>query len=343
VLDVPAAPEAGLFGSLLDAWQVPVDVGPEGEDHGKGGQYLLLPPNFKGELPAGYIPVRFATYNGYGLLRAIPITSAETDVAAAIDLVKKLRVYPLFDTANPPSQRYIDMADKAFKAIVQYDENFFHSLARMVNEEPVQSHDLVAMGQLRSLGIEKNQIFKPDLATREILRSAVAEAYQTFIEDSTNVDVYWPGTQWGLHTVVGPKTGFTFRTGDSYNIDERALLYSIACAPPQKLGTATFYLAAARDANGETLQGKNSYRLRVPPNVPAKQYWAVTVYDLATAGFIRESPHLKVDSYDQRVRKNIDGSVDVYFGPVVPSGKEASWIYTELGKPWFSVLSLLRP
>ena len=44
VLDFPAAVGAGLFGSLNDAWQVPVaDVGPEGEDQGKGAKYLLLP------------------------------------------------------------------------------------------------------------------------------------------------------------------------------------------------------------------------------------------------------------------------------------------------------------
>jgi len=38
VLEVPAAVGAGLFGTLLDAWQVPlVDVGPAGEDRGSGG------------------------------------------------------------------------------------------------------------------------------------------------------------------------------------------------------------------------------------------------------------------------------------------------------------------
>jgi len=70
VVEIPPAAEAGLFGSLLDAWQVPLaDVGPEGEDQGKGGKYLLLPPDFKGETPAGYIIVRAQTYNGYALFR----------------------------------------------------------------------------------------------------------------------------------------------------------------------------------------------------------------------------------------------------------------------------------
>jgi len=89
VVDIPPAVEAGLFGTLLDAWQVPLaDVGPEGEDKGKGGKYLLLPPEFKGNPPAGYIVVRLHTYNGYILLRAIPKGSSEVDVSNAIALVK---------------------------------------------------------------------------------------------------------------------------------------------------------------------------------------------------------------------------------------------------------------
>ena len=89
VVDIPPAVEAGLFGTLLDAWQVPLaDVGPEGEDKGKSGKYLLLPPEFKGNPPAEYIVVRLHAYNGYILLRAIPKGSSEVDVSNAIALVK---------------------------------------------------------------------------------------------------------------------------------------------------------------------------------------------------------------------------------------------------------------
>lgn len=81
---------------MNDAWQAPMaDVGPEGEDKGKGGKYLILPPGYKDAVPQGYIPVRFNTYNGYSILRAIPVTTSEADVAKALDLVKKTRVYSL--------------------------------------------------------------------------------------------------------------------------------------------------------------------------------------------------------------------------------------------------------
>jgi len=44
VVEIPPAVEAGLFGSLLDAWQVPLaDVGPAGEDQGKAASICCCP------------------------------------------------------------------------------------------------------------------------------------------------------------------------------------------------------------------------------------------------------------------------------------------------------------
>jgi hypothetical protein len=45
VVEIPAAQGAGIFGSLNNAWQVPLaGYGPEGDDAGRGGRYLILPP-----------------------------------------------------------------------------------------------------------------------------------------------------------------------------------------------------------------------------------------------------------------------------------------------------------
>jgi hypothetical protein len=344
VFEVPPTIEGGLFGSLLDAWQTPLmDVGPEGEDQGRGGKYLLLPPDFKGEVPANDIVIRSETYNGYALLRAIPASSSPADVSKAIEIVKKLRIYPLAMASNPPEQRHIDMADKLFDGIVAYDDTFFDRLTRILNEEPVQTRDLVAMAQLRSLGIDKGLPFNPDDQTRKILKKAIDEAHEAFMEACMNLSPYWPGSKWGLHTLAGPRTGFSFRTANEYDIDERGLVYYLGYAPAKGFGAATFYLAGVRDGGGKPLTGGNSYRLHVPADVPAKQYWAVTVYDLASASFILESPSLGVDSYNQKLQKNSDGSVDVYFGPNPPAGKNANWVYTEDDNPWFALFRFYGP
>jgi hypothetical protein len=69
VVDVPpAVPGAGFYGTIEDAWYVPLlELGFEG----KGGKYLVVPPDYKGNVPAGYIPVRPKTYYTMTLLRSI--------------------------------------------------------------------------------------------------------------------------------------------------------------------------------------------------------------------------------------------------------------------------------
>ena len=51
----PAVTGASFYGTIEDAWYVPLmDIGFEG----KGGKYLVLPPDYKGDVPDGYIAVR---------------------------------------------------------------------------------------------------------------------------------------------------------------------------------------------------------------------------------------------------------------------------------------------
>jgi hypothetical protein len=178
ILDIPAANGAELAGSLNDAWQRPMaGVGPAGEDEGKGGQYLLLAPDDAGTQPKFYIPVHAPTYNGCALLRAIPASAAPADVAKALDLVRQIRIYPLGQADEPPSSRHIDIAGKPFRSTPAFDDTFYDSMARMVNEESVAVPDYV-----RSLGIEKGKPFHPDAATRALLRHAIEEAHAQLMQ-----------------------------------------------------------------------------------------------------------------------------------------------------------------
>jgi hypothetical protein len=346
VVEIPPAVEAGLFGTLLDAWQVPlVDVGPEGADQGKGGKYLLLPPDFKGDAPTGYFIVRPQTYNGYSLLRAIPKSSSEADVSNAIALVKNLRVYSLTKRGHPPEQRFVNMVGKLFDGIVRFDESFYASLAQMINEEPVLARDRVMMGLMVPLGIEKGKDFKPETATQRVLAKSAREAHAWLMNSlPTYATPHWPDSRWALPTLpVGPETAFSFERPNFLDMDARGIGYFTWYAPPKNLGSATNYLATYKDAQGDLLRGGENYKLHVPSDVPAKQFWALTLYDRETCGFIRNVPHAGLDSYDQKMQRNADGSVDIYIGPKPPAGKEANWIPTVPGRGWFPYFRLYGP
>lgn len=91
VLEIPPAVGGSITGTIMDAWQAALeDVGPAGADKGKGGKYLILPPDHKGELPNGYITLQSMTYQGYALLRSILASTSETDVAKAVAYAKSI-------------------------------------------------------------------------------------------------------------------------------------------------------------------------------------------------------------------------------------------------------------
>jgi len=344
VFEVPPARDAGLFGSLLDAWQVPkIDIGPRGADAGKGGKYLLVPPDYDGNVPAGYIPVFFQTFNGYGLLRAIPKTSSEVDVQRALLLVMQLNLYPLSETPKR-NQHFIDMSGKLFDGIVRFDDTIYENLAQILNEEPPFPRDLPMMKELHSIGIERDNDFRPDTALKVRLEHAAQETHLFFMDKAPYYGKeYWPHLRWRLPSLAGTHTAFSFETAKGLEVNERGLTYFLSCAPPAKLGDATFYLATFFDGSGRVLTGENTYRLHVPANVPAKQFWALTVYDSETAAFIWESPKIEVNSYDQRMNRNPDGSVDLYLGPNAPPSQESNWIYTVAERRFFATFRFYGP
>jgi hypothetical protein len=91
VLEIPPADDGVINGTIMDAWQVPLeDVGPAGVDKGKGGKYLILPPDPQGSAPDGYIALPSANYQGYALLRSILRSGSDVDVAKAVDYAKRI-------------------------------------------------------------------------------------------------------------------------------------------------------------------------------------------------------------------------------------------------------------
>ena len=76
---------------------------------------------------------------------------------------------------------------------------------------------------------------------------------------------------------------------------------------------------------GEWLDGGLSYRLRVPSNPPVKLFWSVTVYDIDTRALIFNDQKIADRSSRIDLRKNDDGSVDIYCGPKAPAGFEKNW------------------
>jgi hypothetical protein len=332
VIDVPPA-DGGSFAANIDTvWQMPLeDAGPYGADKGAGGKYLILPPGYKDKTSDGYIAVQSETFAGYALFRSNLPSHSEADVAKAAAYGMRLKVYPLSRAANPPETKFTDASDVLYDSTIPYDPRFFQSLDRIVQSEPWQTRDKAMIDQLKTIGIEKGRQFSPDDRTTTILNSAAAEA-RDFLNKMYDAGFppFFPGARWAVPAfpalVLAGSSGYG--ETDIYPIDARALTYSIGYIGIKRLGTAQTYLIASKDDDGGALDGSKTYRLRVPPNVPVEQYWSVTAYDRQTHALIKNLPRASRASNASEVQKNTDGSVDIYFGPKAPAGKETNWVPT---------------
>jgi hypothetical protein len=216
----------------------------------------------------------------------------------------------------------------------------------MVQEEPVAEQDMVAMGMLKTIGIEKGKPFKPTTKERAALKSAANQAHEEFKDLVVNTaDPFWPKSSWSYLVIpeVVQQTGFSFKYPSYLDYSYRGSIYFSAFSSVVNYGTSTQYLVAGKDTSGARLDGGTNYKLTVPANVPVKQFWSVVVYDLDTAALVKNTAKAGVTSLDQGVVTNSDGSVDIHLGPEAPKGKEANWAPTVKGTDYFLLFRFYGP
>lgn len=333
VLEIPAADEGVFNGSVMNYWQAAIeDVGPGGVDKGKGGKYLILPPGFdKARVPDGYIPMPSDTYQGYALLRSVLQSGSEADVANAVSYSKRIRLYPLSQAADPPPTTFVDASDVVFDSTIRYDLSFFESLNQLVQAEPWLERDKAMIDPLKTIGIERGRPFKPDAETQQILNDAIQEAKVWLDSRYDTLPPFYEGERWFFPTTeeMHQNVMSFWQTPDSYPVDARGTVYTLAFFSAKHIGEAQYYLLTARDEDGKPLDGKSSYRLRVPANAPVTQYWSMAVYNRDTHAFIRNAARVGRSSQSPGLKKDTDGAADIFFGPTPPASGESNWVPTD--------------
>ena len=342
----PSADGVGIFGTLMDAWQRPIDdVGAKGRDKGNGGKYVLVPEGYQGELLPKSYTYHQRTNNGFAILRAIIPDASPENIEKAAEFAKKIRVYPLAEADDPPANNYVDIYGKIMEGTPVLDETIYAELDEIIQEEPVEEQNLAMMGLLNRIGIQKGKPFQPDDSTIEVYKAAAPEALQYMIEQYHRHlnPIAYEGKKWSLLIPPGVvETDFSYEFPGYFDYHARGAVYYAIISSVKNYGSATFYVDIAETPDGEWLDGSGNYKLVVPPKVPVDDFWAVTAYDLESASYIREMPKSSIDS-SMALEKNRDSSVDIYFGPTAPKGKEANWIPTAEDQRFFLLFRFYGP
>ena len=342
VVDIPP----GMLGTANDSvFKFLVDFGVVGPDKGKGGKYLFLPPGYKGKVPDGYFVVKSPSYRIWAMMRGwgdIGTGDKATDYFR-----QNLKIFPL--ESGPRAANYINTAGMGLDSLAPEDGSAFEMLNEIIQYEPKELFGAEQLGRLASLGIVQGKPFTPDARMQRIFDQAAKQGTamaRAIVFASRDPDIrYWPNRHWEkmfLHNT-------TFERDGVADIDARTLWhYSAIVVSPNLIsttpGAGTAYLTSFRDSEDRFLNGAKTYRLRVDANPPVKNFWAVTAYDPATRSLL-DSGNNRNKSVGSREKPiaNSDGSVDVYFGPKAPQGKEKNWVPTHPDKGFFLVFRFYGP
>ena len=349
VIEVP--PGSGP-GTVDDAWfRFVIDLGGPGPDRGAGGRYLIVPPGYDGERPEGWFIAESPSATNMVILRGF-LVDGKPD--AAVKLFETgVKVYPFSTRDDPPAMDWVSLSGVEVNTVHANDATFYEEVAHVIAKEPIDVIDPETRGRLASIGITKNAPFWPDERMRGILTDAAAVGNGTaraLAFRARDKDFYVYDDRRWTNPFPGGDYRFLRDGGDGGRYqDARTTFFYIATVntPAMALkmvGKGSQYALATVDADDAPLDGGKTYRLRLPADAPAADFWSVVVYDPQTRSELQSGQPLPSrNSKRDALVYNEDGSVDIVFGPEEPAELASNWIQTVAGKGWFALLRLYGP
>ena len=261
-----------------------------------------------------------------------------------------MQVYPWSQRENPKANKFVSMSGPRMTTIPPDGIEFWARLSAFINNNPIHERDRFFMAMLKPLGIEKGKEFKPDARQRAILEEAakvghlMARTLLFHAEERISNAIAFPGTRWALGGADES------RSGNRHLQPARraaALLLRRDLHVPchrEKDGRPRCELHPGLHGQGrQPLDGGKSYRLHLPANIPVSSFWSLTLYDTETRSMVQNPTNDSARSGYDKLKTNADGSIDLYFGPKAPAGKESNWIQTVPGKGFYPFFRFYSP
>lgn len=272
---------------------------------------------------------------------------------------------------KPTSPKFVEGTGLVMNTIPPSDFSYWEMLNEAVQSQPAEAMDPEIAGQIAAIGIVKGKPFNPDARMRKILTEALAvgnaagRAMSLGGRPSEGFGYYGADSKWVNGLFVG---GYEFMTpppeitkdgvkpypsDGARKLNARIwMFYSVTgitpamCMRLENVGSQ--YVEGFRDSQGRPFDGSKTYKVTLPPNIPAAKFWSLTAYDNQTRSML-DTPQLYPRAGSQSfpspaAEPNADGSATVYFAPTQPADvKRGNWIQTDPKKGWFTILRLYSP
>jgi hypothetical protein len=331
VLSVPEMGDRYWIMMLLDVWNdVPSAPGSRTEG-GKGGDFLIVGPDWKGEIREGLTAHRISSNLGNIAGRTYTTGSAE-DLAIVHALQDQYTLTPLSKWGTdfrPPSSVAVKPGVDASKTIPAQvmgmsAEVFFNRLSMLLASNPPRQADAPIMAQLAKLGIEPGLEFKfsnLDAQTQAAINAGLVDgkkkldAYKDKMGEKIN--------GWMVTLDVG-------RYGTKYAYRAAWTFYAVG----GNLVEDALYPVAREDGDGQRLTGENNYTLSFSKEQmpPVNAFWSLTLYDAESFLVTNPINRYSLGSRDQ-MNYGKDGSLTIYIQHESPGkDKESNWLPSSEGE-----------
>ena len=252
------------------------------------------------------------------------------------------------------------------------DFSYYEMLDALVQEQPAEALEPEIGGQFAAIGIVKGKKFEPDARMRKILTDAIAianAAARTVVLRAARVGglrLLQPDVEMAEPAVRRRLRFHAAAARDHQGGRQAVPLYRRAHARRARRlllrgdrrhagdghaacpNIGSQYLFGILDASGEPFDGGKTYKVTLPPKIPAAKFWSFTLYDNQTRSMLQTDqrfPRAGSQSYPspaaEAERRRLD---DGLFRPDQADGvKDGNWIQTLPGKGWFVILRLYSP
>ena len=346
ILNVPPR-VLGIVNDTFMRWSG--DLGMAGQDRGQGGKYVVVPPHYEGKLPKDHFVIRNASNRAWVMTRVFIEDSGIGPENVLPYYRKHLQIYNMGEEPRKDA-KYINSSNQGHNSLHARDITYFKRLHAELQVEADGFLTPYQLGLLQTIGIEKGKPFNPDKRMTAILEEGIqigdayanANAYASRLPGIRSYE----GSSWE-QLFYGGTHNFTI--DGVLNLDALTLFHYeaivITPAMARKMpGIGSQYLVNYRDNNDNFLMGENTYKVTLPANIPAKDFWSFTLYHPDTRSLLQNGEDKpSVSTHDNPVM-NEDGTYTLWVGPELPKGApESNWVKTIPNQGWSTMFRLYGP